>query len=153
MKVCAHVWMIVNYLTKPTHTQIRYPLRHTACTPQFYLSVSVRLSLSRSLCLISYSVARLKITRSGQLFSGSKHLSRLAWDQQFHSLLQTWPCLKCILQLDSQGGKDIRCLYLVTLITGWRKQVPWRSPRFSQTQTLGLLYVFWLCIFIYILDI
>lgn len=111
MKVCARVWISVNYLTKATrtHTHTHKSIscnillaRHSSTC--LFLSVSPS-PLSRSLCLISYWAPRLKITRSRQLFSASKHLSRPTWDRQFHSLLQTWPCLKYILRRGSQGGE------------------------------------------------
>lgn len=150
MKECAHVWISVNYSTEPARTQIHpcdaLPARHSSTC--LFLSISPSPILSRSLYLISYWAPRLEITRSGQLFSGSKHLSGLAWDQQFHSLFQTWPSLKYILQLDSQGEKR----YEKSLFSNFDDRMEdtlGAGPMEERTVYSSLFFVLWVCIFIW----
>lgn len=85
MKECAHVWISVNYLTQPPHTHEytipRDILLARCCSTCLFLSVCPSLLLlSISHFLLNTLVENYKVKTT--FFSGSKHLSGLAWDQQ-----------------------------------------------------------------------
>lgn len=166
MKAGAHVWIYVNYLTKTTH-------RHTHIhTHKYTVSCDRLLARHSSTCLflsipllslafcISFLIEHLvwKLQGQGSLFFQKVNIS-VGWPgtSSFTVYFQLDHVLSTSSNWGSRGADIWKSLYLVTSIMIWWRThlalVPRRSPCFSQARTGGVFFVFWLCIFIDILDI